>query len=264
MLTKTEAQALSSKVAAGQRLSAAEQASMADFISHGGWHDHTTEAAFEASRQRVEAGIKDAVSRGIKPGISSEPGKMIPPPPSFDPFHGKVCLGPGLEKGGFGKPRICGRPAVAVVRTFHPEDTKSPTLEDQAAKVNAALATQTYAGASDKVYAGGGPRKGHMIPGESQVGKDERTACYFHSLAAHREHLHPDDSGGVIPEAKSTRQAPVIGLDALNPGRQWRVLASDPNFTAVTDGLVTTLVGTRDYVRYLAANGTLPEDGQPL
>jgi hypothetical protein len=227
--------------------------------------DSATDAVRNANAQ-VNAGIMDAVSRGVPLGISGDSvGQIIPPPPSFDKFHGRVCLGPGLQKNGFGNPKVCGRQAVAVLRTFAAGVPEKLSVDEQAAKLNAKVAMQAYAGTNNKIYAGGGPSVGHMILDPAgPLGDDEHYVCYFHGQAAHRNHLHPDDNNGIVPDVNPAPEKPVIGLGFLDPVRQWRTVCSDPNLCSVTDGITTVLVKTREYISYLQDHGSLPPNGQPL
>lgn len=225
----------------------------------------SVKAQFEVQQARVNASIKSAVDRGVKPGIEGEPGHIIPPPPSFDPFHGKVCLAVGVQKNGFGQPKICGRQAIAVLRTFAPDVPEAVSAEARAAELNAMLAMQVYGAGNTRIPVGGGPAVGHMVKDPlGPPGADEHFVCYFHGMAAHKDHVHPDDNQGIVPDVTPKPDKPLMGLAHLNSARQWRTVQSDPNFCAVTDGITTALVPTRDYIVFLRENGTLPESGQPL
>ncbi len=225
--------------------------------------DPTTETAFNAGIARLNASIKAAVSKGVRPGIESAPAQLIAPPPSSDPFHGRRCLGPGLQKNGFGRPKICGRQAIAVLRTFRPEAPDKRSAEDKAAELNAQFARQVYGGSNDRIYAGSGQRVGSLLPNPNDPPSgDERWVCFFHGPAGHHDVLHPED-GGKVPEAPK-HEVPLMGLEHLDSSRQFRTVQSDPNFCAVTDGVTTVLVHTRDYIAFLRENGSLPPVGQPL
>jgi hypothetical protein len=220
-------------------------------------------AHFQAQQATVEAQIKDAVSKGINPGIKSEPGGIIPPPPNYDPYHGKVCLGPGLKRNGFGNAKVCGRQAVAVLQTAHfeSEAPKAPSPE----LTNAALAYMAYGASAgpNPVVAASGPIKGKMIADPGTAGPGSKFVCGYHSQGLYRDALHPEDNGGKVPEAPGLGK-PLMGLSHLDPRRQWRSTGSDPNFCSVTDGRVTVLASTREYVAHLAEYGSLPEFGEPL
>jgi hypothetical protein len=226
--------------------------------------DHSTVAAFEASNARNAEAIKAVKGRGVKAGISSEAGKMVPAPKGYDPLADKVCQGPGLVKNGFGQARICGRQATAFldVAHFEPDVPRSPSNE----LTEAALAFMAYGGASHPVPAATGPRKGKMLPPNGAIGPNSRPVCLFHSQALYRDALHPEDNGGIVPEApRATGGDPVFGLDKLTPGRPFRCVSSDANYCWVSDGLTTVMCHRADYVRLLAEFGLLPDDSsQPL
>jgi hypothetical protein len=235
------------------------------------WKAEDTELVtnhFHKVNAKVNEQIKDAVSRGIKTGIKSEPGALIPPPPSMDPFHGKKCTRPGLP-GRFGKPGKCGRQAVGVIQSFKPEVPDNPSIESQAATASRRLAMDVYGGGYDpsasdvykaRMFADAVPQGGMV---RDPLGPDAVFVCPFHAMTGYKDSLHPDD-GGVIPSRYPVLREPVMGLDKLNPARHWRTTASDPNFCSVSDGITTVLVHTRDWIRFLAENGALPEAGQPL
>lgn len=224
------------------------------------------ETAFRDARALVNEAIKDAVGRGVPHGISGDSvGQMIPPPPSFDPFHGKVCLAPGVRRNGLGNPKICGRQAVAVLRTFAPSVPERLSDEEQIASLNAKIAMQAYAGTNARIYAGGGPSVGSLVPGPNDpFGDDSLYVCAFHVQSAYKSSLHPDDNDGSYPDVTPAREEPLMGLSHLDPARQFRTVCSDPNVCSVTDGVTTVLVRTKEYIAYLRDNGSLPVNGQPL
>jgi hypothetical protein len=225
---------------------------------------------YEAQSAKLNEQIKDAKGRGVKTGISSEAGKMIPPPPGLDPFHGKKCMGPGKVKGGFGNPRICGRQAVGVLRTFKPDLPDNPSIESQSTAANRRLAMEAYGGGYDpsasdfykaRMYADAVP-KGGMVP--DPLGSSAVFVCQFHGMAGYKDSLHPDD-GGIVPEAPKLTGDVVFGLDKLTPGRPFRSVGQDANFVWVSDGKVTVMCHKADYVALLAEYGLLPDDTtQPL
>jgi hypothetical protein len=179
-------------------------------------------------------------------------------------------MGPGLVKGGFGKPKICGRQAVGVLRTFKPEVPDNPSIESQAAAANQRLAMNGYGGGYDpsasdvykaRMYADPIPQGG-MVP--NPLGPDAVFVCYFHGMAGFKDSLLPDD-GGVISQAPKVTGDLVFGLDKLSPNRPFRAVAQDANFVWVTDGLSTVMCHKRDYVALLSEYGLLPDDStQPL
>jgi hypothetical protein len=221
---------------------------------------------FQTQNAKVNEQIKDAVSRGVPTGIKSEPAQMIAPPPGRDPLAGKTCIGPGLKRNGFGVPKVCGRQAVAVLRTAHFEGPDGRRIDDYLDNVKMALSMSAYGGVSDgqRPIVATGQRVGSLVPDPDLIGDSERFVCHFHSMSAHREHLHPEDNGGIVPDVTPEAPKPLMGLDKLNRVRQWRTVNSDPNFCSITDGITTVLVHTRDWVRFLAENGGLPGPGQPL
>jgi hypothetical protein len=104
---------------------------------------------------------------------------------------------------------------------------------------------------------------GKMVADPGTIGPDSKFVCYFHSLSRYANVLHPEDNDGKIPEAPGLDE-PIIGLENLDIRRQWRCVGSDASFAWVTDGRATVMCSRRDYIRFLADNGILPEFGQPL
>ena len=125
--------AISAKLNRGQRLTAEETrelSSLSKMIADTGmFDDRSTVAAFKAGQERLAKQIKNAKEHGVNPGISSEAGRIIPPPPGYDIFAGKVCDGPGLVKARFGQPKICGRKATVALQVVHfePDIPRSPS-----------------------------------------------------------------------------------------------------------------------------------------
>jgi hypothetical protein len=124
---------------------------------------------------------------------------------------------------------------------------------------------RVYAGTNGRIPAGSGPKVGHMVRDpHGPIGADDHFVCHWHGMAAHRDHLHPDDGNGFIHDVTPVPDKALMGLGHLDGSRQWRTVQSDPNYCAVTDGVTTALVPTRDYIAYLRDNGTLPPVGQSL
>jgi hypothetical protein len=233
------------------------------------YDDKSTVTAFQAGMERVAKGIKDAKGRGIKPGISSEAGRMVPPPPGYDQFAGKVCSGPGVKRNGFGAAKICGRQATAALQALDPENfTLDAPRYPSPQLTNDALAYMAYGASAgpNPVVAASGPRKGRMVADPGTVGPNSRFVCHFHSQGLYKDALHPEDNGGIVPEApKVTGGDPVFGLDKLTPGRPFRAVSQDANFVWASDGKVTVMCHRADYVRLLASYDLLPDDStQPL
>lgn len=213
---------------------------------------NAAEALNVANAKNAEA-VKDAKGRGVKPGISSETGRIIPPPPGYDPLADKVCQGPGLVKNGFGQSRICARRATAFLQVAHftPDVPDSPSTE----LIEASLASYAYGG-PNPIPAASGKRKGSMVADPMANG---RPVCAFHAQSLYRESIHPED-GGTVPEMPKLTGDVVMGLDALTPGRPFRCVSQDSNFVWVTDGMITVMAHRADYVRLLREYGLLPED----
>jgi hypothetical protein len=218
---------------------------------------------FQAQNAKVDDQIKDAKGRGIKTGIKSEAGRMIPPPPSYDQFNGKVCSGPGVKRSGFGQPKICGRQATATLQVAHFEADipRSPSAE----LTNDVLAHFAYGGAANPVPAATGPRVGKLVTDPGMAGPNSKFVCAYHAQGLYQSALHPDDNNGIVPKAPKITGDVVIGLDKLTPGRPFRAVSQDGNFVWVSDGKVTVMCHRADYVALLAEYGLLPDDStQPL
>lgn len=156
--------------------------------------------------------VKDYVLKGENPRISGERvAHIIPPPKGYDAFEGRVCLGPGLVKNGRGNPRICGRQAVLVLKHFvhtAPKPARVPDLE-------AAMALDAYGGVGTIVATS--PSMGHIVPDPNMPpGDGDDFRCFYHGMTDHKEDLHPDDNGGIIPDNSPKPETPVMGLGNLD------------------------------------------------
>lgn len=223
---------------------------------------NVTENFHKQNAKNVEA-AKDAKDRGVKLGLKSEAGRMIPPPPGWDLLADRVCSGPGLVKQGFGQPKVCGRQATAFLQVAHfePDVPKSPSGE-LTTEVLAYVAYGASAG-PNPVPAATGPRKGKMIADPGVVGPNSKFVCPFHSQALYRNSLHPEDNNGIVPVApKLTGELVVSPIEDVESFGMHRVVATDPNFTYLASKTGRMTVRTWEYCRYLDSLGLLPEDGR--
>ena len=209
--------------------------------------------------------IKEAKNRGINPGIKLEQGRMVPPPPGYDVFSGRVCQAPGKVKNGWGAERICGRQATATIQTLDPENFTPDTAGVPSAELtNDVLAYMAYGATAgpNPIPAATGPRKGRMLQPEGTVGPNAKFVCPFHSQVKYRDLLHVDD-GGVIPDDRL--KVPELNIGSIADIESFgfhRVIATDPNLTYLANRTATLTVRTPEYCRYLDSLGLLPEDGR--
>lgn len=216
---------------------------------------NATEASHKANVKNMEV-AKEYFVKGQNPGISSESGKMLKPPPGYDFFDGKVCQAVGLVKNGFGQAKICGRQATMILQVaqFEPDIPKSPSSE----LTEDVLSAFAYGG-PNPVPAAEGKKKGHMVTDPMANG---RPVCAYHSMALTRDILHVAD-GGVIPDTR--RKVPEMVITdpwTLRHERPWRAVGTDQNFTHLFNGIESVTVRTVEYKAYLGSLGVLPEDGR--
>jgi len=215
-------------------------------------------------RSATATQVRDAVKRGINPGIKSEPAEMLPAPSGYDPFAGRVCSAPG-KPGRFGKVGKCSRQASAVLRTFRPDTTShDQSLESRKAVFNRELGLAAYGlGDGARPVVASGTTIGHLVEDPQGPPRDSDTfVCQWHSYAANHATPHPDD---VPLEPEPAVSIPDVGtLEDLDQTRQWRVVTSDPWFVDITDGKSSALVRTAEYLEYLSDRGSLPKNGERL